>query len=99
MLRLTELKLPLDHAEDELRRALLKRLGVADKDVISFTVFRRAADARKPQNILLSYTLDVALKNEAEVLKRHKDDRNVGPTPDMTYQPVTQLRQAPPKRP
>ena len=99
MLRLTELKLPLDHAEDELRPALLKRLGVADSDLISFTVFRRAADARKPKAISLTYTIDAQLKNEAQVLKRHKDDRNIGPTPDMTYRRVTQLSHAPKKRP
>ena len=99
MLRLTELKLPLEHAPDELRAALLKRLGVGEADLVNFTVFRRAADARKPKQISLIYTLDVALKNEAQVLKRLKGDRHVGPAPDMTYRPVTDLRQAPPKRP
>ncbi|MBI1211642.1 MAG: hypothetical protein GC190_09280 [Alphaproteobacteria bacterium] len=99
MLRLTELKLPLNHTDAELRSSLLKRLGIAETDLIDFSVFRRAADARKPKQISLTYTLDVALRNEPEVLKRLKGDRNVGPTPDMTYRPPTNLRRAPPKRP
>ena len=99
MLRLTELKLPLTHTDEELRAALLKRLGVGEADLVNFTVFRRAADARKPKSIFLTYSLDVTLKNEAQVLKRHKDDRNVGPTPDMTYRPVVHLLKPPQRRP
>ena len=53
MLRITELRLPLDHAEDALRPAIVARLGVADADLQSFTVFRRAYDARKKSAILL----------------------------------------------
>ena len=47
MLRITELRLPLDHAEDALRPAVVGRLGVADADLLSLHVFRRAYDARK----------------------------------------------------
>ena len=47
MLRITELRLPLDHAEDALRPAIVARLGVRDADLASFTVFKRSYDARK----------------------------------------------------
>jgi uncharacterized FAD-dependent dehydrogenase len=99
MLRLTEFKLPLDHSDEELRAALLKRLGIGAGDFVDCTVFRRAADARKPKAITFTYTLDVTLKNEAAVFKRLKGDRNLAPTPDMTYRPVVRLRQPPKKRP
>jgi uncharacterized protein len=85
MLRLTELKLPLDHAEEALRAALLGRLGIADAALVGFTVFRRAVDARKKSAIALIYTLDVEVKNEKALLKRLKDDRNVAIAPDMDY--------------
>ena len=58
MLRITELRLPLDHAEDALRPAVVARLGIADVDLLSFTVFRRAYDARKKTAIVLIYTID-----------------------------------------
>ncbi len=99
MLRLTDLKLPLDHTDADLRAALLKRLGIASRDLVDFSVFRRAADARKPKAILLTYTLDIELKDEASVLKRLTGDRNVAPTPDMAYRFVTQRSTPPARRP
>jgi uncharacterized FAD-dependent dehydrogenase len=89
MLRLTELKLPLDHAEAELKAALLQRLGVAAGDLIGFSVFRRAVDARKRSAIVLIYTLDVEVRDEKALLRRLKGDRNVSVAPDMDYRFVT----------
>ena len=50
MLRLTELKLPLDHAADALRPALCQRLEITDNELIDFTIFRRSYDARNRQS-------------------------------------------------
>ena len=96
MLRLTELKLPLDHAEGAVEAALLKRLGISAQDLIGFTMFRRGVDARKKSAIALIYTLDIDVKNERVLLKRLKDDRNVSLAPDTTYRFVTH---APPSSP
>ena len=96
MLRLTEVKLPLDHPESAIEAALLARLGVAAADLVGFTVFRRAVDARKKSAIVLIYTLDVEVRNEAAVLNRLKGDRHVSLAPDMDYRFVTH---APPSAP
>ncbi len=64
MLRLTELKLPLDHTDEALEEALLARLGLPARDLEGFTVFRRAVDARKKSAIALIYTLDVTVRDE-----------------------------------
>ena len=85
MIRLTEIKLPLDHPEAALKAAILKKLGLAAHDLEEISVFRRGYDARKPAAINLIYTLDVAVKNEAAVLKRFQGDRHVGVTPDTSY--------------
>ena len=85
LLRLTEIKLPLDHAEGALRGAVVKKLGIAQADLIELTVFRRGYDARKPGQISLIYTVDVRLNDEAKVAKRLTGDRHVAPTPDMSY--------------
>lgn len=85
MLRLTELRLPLDHAEDALRPAIVQRLGVPDADLRSFTVFRRAYDARRKSAIVLIYTIDCELRDEAAVLAAHAGDPHLKPTPDMAY--------------
>jgi uncharacterized protein len=75
MLRLTEIKLPLAHADGEIRSAILKRLGIADDELVSYAVFKRGVDARKPNAILFTYTLDVTLRDEAAVLARFANDQ------------------------
>ena len=85
MIRLTELRLPLHHPEDALRAAVLARLGIADGGLKAMQVFRRGYDARKPQAIMLVYTLDVEVADEAALLARHAGDQRIGPAPDTEY--------------
>jgi hypothetical protein len=85
MLRLTELKLPLDHGPDALRAAILERLRVPAHDLISFEIFRRAHDARKKSAIVLIYSVDVVVRDEKAVLSRFAGDVRVQPTPDIGY--------------
>lgn len=90
MLRLTEVKLPLDHAEDAIKAAILKKLDIVASQLVGFSIFKRSYDARKKNDIGLIYTLDVEVQNEAPLRKRFKKDRHVGLTPDMGYKPVAQ---------
>ena len=85
MLRLTEVKLPLDHPESGIKTAILKRLGIGANELAGYSIFRRSYDARKPSAITLIYTLDVEVANEAALLKRLEADRHVTPTPDTCY--------------
>jgi uncharacterized FAD-dependent dehydrogenase len=85
MLRLTELRLPLGHAEGALRAAIVARLGVRDADLAQFTVFRRAYDARRKTAIQLIYTVDCELAGEAAVLARLAGVAHVLPAPDTRY--------------
>jgi len=85
MLRLTELKLPLDHPADALRAAILRRLELADGDLLGYSIFKRSYDARKKHALLLIYAVDVEVRNEAALLKKFRDDRHLAPTPDMAY--------------
>ena len=73
MLRLSEIKLPLDHPEIELEAAIRvasRRTRVSADGLIRYTVFRRAHDARKRSDIKLTYIVDVEVKDEAAALKR-----------------------------
>ncbi len=90
MLRITELKLPLDHPQDLLKTAILDRLGISLTELISYTIFRQGFDARKRNAILLVYTVDVETANEQAILKRLQNDLHVSLTPDSTYRFVTQ---------
>jgi uncharacterized FAD-dependent dehydrogenase len=89
MLRLSEVKLPLDHSESELESAIRSRLallGVSADDLIRYTVFRRAHDARKRSDIKLTYIVDVDVANEVAARKHLDSQPHCSVTPDMTYQ-------------
>ncbi len=90
MLRLTEIKLPLDHPDADLKAAILHRLSIRAGDLIGFTVFRRGVDARKKSDIHFVYSVDCAVQDEQSVLQRLHDDHHVAPTPDMSYRFVAQ---------
>jgi uncharacterized FAD-dependent dehydrogenase len=93
MIRITELSLPWGdpteaRTRDALRRAILKRLGLREPDLESFTVFKRSHDARrKDRELSFVYIVDVAVRDEARVLAAHRDDRQVMPSPDTDFQP------------
>jgi len=99
MLRLTEIKLPLDHAPGDLRAAVLKKLRIGGDKLSGFTVFKRAHDARKKNAIALIYIVDVALKNEAQILQQFERDPHVKPSPDMEYRFVAQAPENMRRRP
>jgi uncharacterized FAD-dependent dehydrogenase len=88
MLRITELRLPLNHAEPALRMAVLARLGLNDAELRDFNVARRAWDARKKSAVVLIYTVDVALADnadEAALLARLAGDQHIRSAPDTRY--------------
>jgi uncharacterized FAD-dependent dehydrogenase len=88
MIRLTELKLPLDHAPDALRDAVLARLAIPPHQLGDVTVFRRGHDARRKSAICLIYTVDAEVTDEPALLARLAHDHRVMPTPDMQYRLV-----------
>lgn len=89
MIRLTEIRLPLDHSSDELKLAILERLKIDADSLIDFTIARRGFDARKRSAIVVVYTLDVELSEEAKLLQSLSEDRHIKPTPNTEYMFVT----------
>ncbi|EHA6959869.1 TPA: NAD(P)/FAD-dependent oxidoreductase [Vibrio parahaemolyticus] len=86
MIRINEIKLPLDHEEGALLDAITKKLGIPAEKVISFNVFRRGYDARRKTNIHLIYTLDIIVEgDETALLAKFANDPHVRQTPDMEY--------------
>ncbi len=93
MIRITELTLPWGdpteaRTQDALRRAILKRLGLREPDLLDFSVFKRSHDARrKDRELSFVYIVDVAVRDEARLLAAHRDDRHVIPAPDTAFRP------------
>ncbi|WP_426344435.1 NAD(P)/FAD-dependent oxidoreductase [Pseudoduganella sp. R-32] len=85
MLRLNEIKLPLNHEEPELAKAILARLKISPQQMLGFTVYKRSYDARKKSNISLIYSVDVETTDDAGILARRADDKHLMVSPDMAY--------------
>ncbi len=85
MLRLTEIQLPLDHPETALEEAILAQLDIAADELLSVTLFRRSYDARKKSAVILTYTVDVEVRDEAAILRKLTGDVKIHPSPDTTY--------------
>ena len=85
MLRLSEIKLPLDHHEDAIKSAILKKLQIKPDDLISYSIFKRSYDARKKTDIYLVYIVDVETTEEQKLRDRFAKDPHVIATPDISY--------------
>jgi uncharacterized protein len=91
MIRVTEIKLPLTSATDkghtnaEISAAITKKLAISPVDLVSFSIFKRGVDARKAHAILLVYSLDCEVKNEAKILAKFSRDPHVKSSPDISY--------------
>ncbi len=101
MIRITELRLPLDHPPEALAAAIVRRLDLRADALRGFTVYKRSHDARKKSALTFIYTVDVAVDVdcEAALLARFADDPRIGRTPDLDYHFVTQAVARPKLRP
>lgn len=85
MLRLTEIKLPLNHSSDALKKAILERLDISEATLLDFDVIKRGVDARKRNNILFVYSVDVSIDHEADIWKKEGHDKRLRVTPNTDY--------------
>jgi uncharacterized protein len=100
-LRLTDIKLPLDHNEAALSQAICQRLGIPPEQLVSYSVYRRGYDARKKSQIHFIYTLDVQTTDNVAALARSAKPAQgqVSASPDMAYKFVAQAPSQNFKRP
>lgn len=90
MLRLSELKLSLDHEPSDLAPAICRRLKIPAGSLRNVTVVRRSVDARRRDQIALVYSVDIEVADEAALLRRARRDPHLRPAPDTSYRPVAQ---------
>jgi uncharacterized protein len=102
-IRLTEIKLPLDHSPEALHAAARERLKISAQELVGISIFRRGFDARKKSDIHFIYTLDVVTTDNAAVLARAqrvpKLAAHTSLAPDTSYKFVTQAPEQNFKRP
>ncbi|MDI1272972.1 NAD(P)/FAD-dependent oxidoreductase [Polaromonas sp.] len=101
MIRLTELKLPLDHPEDALPALIVKTLGIQPAELLRHSIYKRSYDARK-QKLLLVYIADVEVASpelEQTLLRHFEGNPHIRPAPDQSYHLVAKVDSAPAVRP
>lgn len=93
MIRIAELKIGINAAANSdteiqtLRNTILSRLRINEPDLVGFEIFKKSIDARKKDEIVWVYTVDVEVRNEARVLGRCRH-KGITPAPDLAYQGV-----------
>ena len=85
MLRLSELRLPLDHQQQDLESALLRRLRIPPERLIEHRLVKCSVDARRRDRIQLIYSVDVRVKGEASLLRRRGQQARLRLAPDTRY--------------
>ena len=87
MLRLSQLKLPLNHSQADLEAAVVKRLRLQPADLLGLRLAKRSVDARRKPDVYLVYSLDVELAPAVEkaLLSRAKADPQLTASPDTAY--------------
>jgi len=101
VLRLSELKLPLDHEEADLAPAICKRLKIDPAALLMHRVIKESVDARRKSAIQIAYSLELELQPELErqLLKRFKRDPHLQPASDTRYRLVGQVSPGSPAPP
>ena len=90
MLRLAELKLPLDHTEEDLTQAVLRRLKIPPDQLLEQRLVKRSIDARRRDRIQLIYSVDVLVRHEQALMKRRRPGPSLKQAPDTRYRMVAQ---------
>lgn len=75
MIRITQLKLPITHSKADLVNKAAKLLRVSPEAIKSLTIVKQSIDARKKEEILYSYTVDVEAAKESQIVKKAKSSQ------------------------
>jgi uncharacterized FAD-dependent dehydrogenase len=92
MIRITDIKLDVTKAKthelekENLLTYIKSQYRMSDKDIKSFSIFKKAVDARKKDQIYFVYSVDLDVINEKNYL--NKKLKGLTETPLLTYQDI-----------
>ena len=72
MIRITQLKLPVDHRQEQLRKKIARILKCGE-DTFSYEIVRQSLDARHKDDKKFVYTVDVSTPAEKKLLRKNRD--------------------------
>ena len=89
MIRVPEIKLPLDSTEEDLLYYTARHMKIDIKEIQSIQLIKRSIDARNKQNIHFICTVDVELSHESVFMKHNKNSKMKYVTPYEYMIPAT----------
>lgn len=72
-LRIQQIKLKFDHKKIDLENRICDIIHISKVDIISYKIIKKSIDARKSNDIVFLYTVDVVLKNRSKPVKVDKN--------------------------
>lgn len=70
MIKLTQVKLPLNHTESELIQEIARLLKIKAEDIQEYEIRKRSLDARKKDRLHYSYVVTIRVMQEEKICKR-----------------------------
>lgn len=70
MIKVNQIKLLVNHTDNQLLQSVLQALKVKENDLLSWHIEKQSIDARKKPNIYYIYSIGVELRNEEKFISR-----------------------------
>ena len=83
MIRISQIKLPINHTEEDLSKQISKILKV-NKDNFKYKIAKKSIDARK-EDVKYIYTVDVEISNEKKIISK-VNNKNIMLTKNEKYE-------------
>lgn len=83
MIRISEIKLPVEHEKKDLEQKIREKLGL--KETPEFSIKRRSIDARKKDIVCYSYTVDVSMPKKWEERFLRRKRRGISKVKQVAY--------------
>ena len=105
MLKVNQIKLPLNHSKNQLKEAIVHKLRIRPEEMIDYRILKQSIDARKSGKgghagkVLYQYSVAVTLANEKQYLKKHHANKDILPYTPVIYQMPEKAADKPAKPP
>ena len=70
MIRINNIKMPVKHSENDLKKTVYKLYKINENEIKSFEIAGQAIDARKKDNVVFVYAVDISFKFDEETEKK-----------------------------
>ena len=86
MIRINNIKMPVIHNKNDLKKTVYKLYRINEEEVKSFEIAGQAIDARKKDNVVFVYAVDISFKFDEEMeKKRFENVKNVRKIEKKSY--------------